>query len=86
MFFWPSDIKINDLKHVGDLYDFHLALPYDSWGRNACTDAMGCKIGQKLFVRCLQVFLIENKLIQYRGDKGKLKKNLKDQIESKETI
>ena len=44
-FNWPKELGISDLLHVGDMYDFHLALPYSSWAREACKDAMACKIG-----------------------------------------
>lgn len=65
-----------DLKHVGDLYDFHLAFPYVSWTRDACTDAMGCKIGQKLFAKLIHLFLIDTKLVS--GDFDKEFKQLKE--------
>ena len=61
-FDWPKQIGLVDLHHVGDLYDFHLVFPYDSWARSACKDAMACKKGQRLFVKCMQLFLIDNRI------------------------
>lgn len=61
---WPKLIGIVDLNHVGDMYDFHLVFPYDAWRRTACKDAMACKRAQRLFVKCLHLFLIDNRLIK----------------------
>ena len=60
---------LSDLKHVGDLYDFHLAFPYDAWVRSACKNVMDCKIGQRLIVKCLYLFLLDNKMVV--GDREK---------------
>ena len=49
---------------MGDLYDFHLVFPYDAWKRGACKDALACKRGQRLLVKCLQLLLIDNRLIK----------------------
>ena len=51
--------------------DYNLAFPYDAWLKSACPDAMLCKIGQRLFVKCIQLFLLDNKLIEV-GDRDKL--------------
>lgn len=45
LFDWPTTVGLQDLKHVGDLYDFHLLFPYDAWARGACKDSMTTKIG-----------------------------------------
>ena len=78
-FEWPTQVGLVDLLHVGDTYDFHLAFPYDAWMRSACKDAMGCKIGQRLFVKCLQLFLIDNHLIEVE-DRKEFRQFLKDTI------
>ena len=64
VFNWPEEVGLEDLKHVGDTYDFHLIFPYESWLRRACSDAMACKVGQRLFVKCLKLFLIDNDIIK----------------------
>ena len=60
---------MQDLQNISDLSDLHLVFPYDAWLRGACKDAMAVKIGQKLLVKCLKLFLIEHKVI--KSDDGR---------------
>ena len=76
---WPVEVGLEDLQNVSDLSDFHLAFPFDSWMRSACKDAMGAKIGQKLLVKCIKLFLVDHSLIA-NVDRDKVYKEAKTML------
>lgn len=74
---WPDEVGLEDLQNAADLSDFHLVFPFDAWMRKACKDAMAAKIGQKLFVKCIKLFLLDHGLIE-KTDRDKVYSEAKE--------
>ena len=55
---------------MADVLDYSLVFPYEAWMRGACRDAMGCKIGHRLLVRCIKLMLVDHGLTKVEDPKA----------------